>query len=80
MGGIQVRTWILQSASGCASKRYRELGGEIVTVGADAHRPEHVAYDFERAGEILRSCGFRYLLAGIYEEPENLDFQDKISQ
>ena len=41
-------------------KRYRELGGEIVTVGADAHKPEHVAYDFEKAGEILKSCGFHY--------------------
>ncbi len=41
-------------------KRYRELGGEIVTVGADAHRPGHVAYAFEQAGEILKACGFRY--------------------
>lgn len=41
-------------------RRYRELGGEIITVGADAHRPEHVAYDFEKAGDILKSCGFRY--------------------
>ena len=24
-------------------RRYRELGGEIITVGADAHCPEHVA-------------------------------------
>ena len=41
-------------------RRYRELGGEIITVGADAHRPEHVAYSFEKAGDILRDCGFRY--------------------
>lgn len=41
-------------------RRYRELGGEIITVGADAHRPEHVAYDFEKAGDILKTCGFRY--------------------
>ena len=41
-------------------KRYRELGGEIVTVGADAHRPEHVAYEFGKAAEVLRMCGFRY--------------------
>lgn len=41
-------------------KRYRELGGEIVTVGSDAHKPEHVAYDFEKACEILKNCGFRY--------------------
>lgn len=41
-------------------KRYRELGGEIITVGSDGHQPEHLAYDFEKVPEILRSCGFRY--------------------
>ena len=41
-------------------RRYKELGGEIVTIGADAHRPEHVAFDFDKAGEILISCGFSY--------------------
>lgn len=41
-------------------KRYRELGGEIVTIGADAHRPEHVAYEFKKAADILKECGFRY--------------------
>ena len=41
-------------------KRYRELGGEIVTIGADAHRPEHVAYEFKKAAEILKMCGFRH--------------------
>ena len=41
-------------------RRYKELGGEIVTIGADAHRPEHVAFDYEQAGEILAGCGFSY--------------------
>ena len=41
-------------------KRYRELGGEIITIGADAHEPAHVAYEFEKATEILRECGFSY--------------------
>lgn len=41
-------------------RRYRELGGEIVTVGADGHRPEHIGYCFEKADEILKSCGFKY--------------------
>lgn len=41
-------------------KRYRELGGEIITVGADGHCPEHIAYDFHKADDILKSCGFRY--------------------
>ena len=41
-------------------KRYRELGGEIITVGADGHKPEHIAYDYDKVSDILKSCGFRY--------------------
>lgn len=41
-------------------KRYRELGGEIITVGSDGHRPEHLAYDFNKVKEILNTAGFRY--------------------
>lgn len=41
-------------------KRYRELGGEIITVGSDAHRPEHVGYDFHKVGDLLQECGFKY--------------------
>ena len=41
-------------------KRYRELGGEIITVGADGHIPEHIAYDYHLADDILKSCGFEY--------------------
>lgn len=41
-------------------RRYRELGGEIITIGSDAHRPEHLAYDFHRIQEILTTCGFHY--------------------
>ena len=41
-------------------KRYRELGGEIITIGSDGHRPEHLAYDFHKVCEVLVSCGFKY--------------------
>ena len=41
-------------------KRYRELGGEIITVGSDSHAPEHIGDSFDRAAEVLRTCGFRY--------------------
>ena len=40
--------------------RYRELDGEIVTVGADAHAPEHVAFAFEKVPAILKNAGFSY--------------------
>lgn len=50
-------------------RRYRELGGEIITVGADGHRPEHIAFDFWRVSEILRNCGFRYYTEFIGRKP-----------
>lgn len=40
--------------------RYKELGGEIITVGSDAHKVEDVARDFDKAEEILKECGFKY--------------------
>lgn len=52
----------LREPNPCAGilKRYRELGGEIVTVGSDAHAPGQIAHAFDRAAEILKKCGFRY--------------------
>lgn len=41
-------------------KRCRELGGEIITVGSDAHEPGQIAHAFDRAAGILKDCGFRY--------------------
>ena len=41
-------------------KRYRELGGEIITTGSDAHVPAQIAYAFDRAADILKDCGFKY--------------------
>ena len=39
---------------------YHELGGELITIGSDAHAPEHIAYDFATAEAILKEIGFRY--------------------
>lgn len=41
-------------------RRYHELGGEIITIGSDAHKPEHIAYDFDKVPSILAQCGFSY--------------------
>ena len=41
-------------------RRYRELGGEIITTGSDAHDPGQIAHAFDRAADILKDCGFRY--------------------
>ncbi|SES86822.1 histidinol-phosphatase HisJ family protein [[Clostridium] polysaccharolyticum] len=41
-------------------RRYKELGGEIITIGSDGHQPPHIAYDFKKAEELLKEIGFRY--------------------
>ncbi|HHV09120.1 MAG TPA: histidinol-phosphatase HisJ family protein [Clostridiales bacterium] len=41
-------------------KRYRELGGELITIGSDAHKPEHLCYDFHLIPELLKSLGYKY--------------------
>jgi histidinol-phosphatase (PHP family) len=41
-------------------KRYRELGGEIITIGSDAHIPQDIGSDFETVRQILMDCGFTY--------------------
>lgn len=50
--------------------RYRKLGGELVTIGADAHAPEHVAYDFQKVSDILKSAGFSYYTVFSDRKPE----------
>ncbi len=42
-------------------KRYKELGGEIVTTGSDAHFPEYVSDHFDIAYEMLERAGFKYI-------------------
>ncbi len=51
-------------------KRYRELGGEIITVGSDGHKPEHLAYDFHKVPDILKEAGFTYYTMFKDRKPE----------
>lgn len=41
--------------------RYRDLGGERITLGSDAHTPSDVGADFKKTAEMLQAFGFRYL-------------------
>ena len=47
-------------------RRYHELGGEIITVGTDAHKTQDVGSYLDLASEILQLCGFKYYT--IYEK------------
>ncbi len=64
--GIELNTggykYGLTSPNPCAAvlARYRELGGEILTLGSDAHTPEAVGYGFSRAFALLTSLGYTH--------------------
>ncbi len=51
-------------------KLYKSLGGEIVTVGSDAHRPEDAAKCVDIGQQVLRSCGFKYVTVFTKRKPE----------
>jgi len=39
-------------------KRYKEMGGKIITFGSDAHTPDRVATHFDVMTDIVKDCGF----------------------
>lgn len=42
-------------------KRYKELGGEIITVGSDSHQAKDLCKDFYKAYDILEFLGYKYI-------------------
>lgn len=41
-------------------KLYKELGGQIITIGSDSHKKEHLGAYIEEAKEELKKMGFEY--------------------
>lgn len=41
-------------------KCYHELGGKIVTIGSDSHKPEHLGFQIEESKKILKKIGFSH--------------------
>lgn len=64
--GIELNTgglsYQLRDFNPCADilKKYRQLGGEIITIGSDAHQPSAIARGFKHAAEVLTECGYKY--------------------
>ncbi len=79
--GIELNTggfhYGLGEPNPCAAviRRYRQLGGEIITIGADAHKPENIAHSFQKACEILTDCGFQYYTVFRNRKAEFLPLQ-----
>ncbi len=41
-------------------KLYRVLGGEIITIGSDSHKREHLGAYIDESMDLLRALGYRY--------------------
>jgi len=73
--GIEINTGTARRPVGVPSpgievlRWYRELGGEILTVGSDGHRPQHVGYRLDHALELASAAGFSHLTAFEAREP-----------
>lgn len=50
-------------------KRYRSLGGKIITVGSDAHQTKDLYSNFEKVYSLLKSLGYEYYTVFQNREP-----------
>lgn len=51
-------------------KRYKELGGKIITIGSDAHKADDLAKDFDLAIDILENVGFKEIAVYHCRKPD----------
>jgi len=74
--GLEVNTGGFRAGLGCPNpcidilKLYRSFGGEIITVGSDAHIPADIAYSFSSIEELLKECGFSYYTMFAKRKPQ----------
>ncbi len=57
-------------------RRYHELGGTLVTVGSDSHKPFSLGFAFDTAAAVLRSCGFTHCVYYEKRRPKFVSLQN----
>ena len=50
-------------------KRYKDLGGELITIGSDGHSAEEVGADIDDTMDRMMSLGYRYFAFYRNREP-----------
>lgn len=74
--GIEINTCALtkgfKNPNPCLDiiKRYKELGGEIITFGSDAHKPSDIAGSFDVAAMMALDAGFKYYCTFEHRQPD----------
>ncbi|MDD3218070.1 MAG: histidinol-phosphatase HisJ family protein [Lachnospiraceae bacterium] len=54
-------------------RRYHELGGEMITIGSDAHKPAQMGYGFHQLKDILGEAGFHQYVRFENRKPVFVD-------
>ncbi|WP_192988325.1 histidinol-phosphatase HisJ family protein [Carnobacterium mobile] len=50
-------------------KLYHELGGKIITIGSDSHKPEHLGFHIKESKKLLKDIGFTHFCTFDKMEP-----------
>ena len=70
-----VKTYGMGSPCGEVLQRYRELGGDIITLGSDTHTYQKLGNNIEWGMEHFRECGYRYFAIFKDRKPEFIKFK-----
>ena len=50
-------------------KLYRDMGGELITVGSDSHKGADIGTGIDEALKILKEAGFKYVASYEARKP-----------
>lgn len=56
-------------------RRYRQLGGEIITCGSDAHSARHICYRIKEGYQLIKEAGFKYITLFSGRKPKQLKLE-----
>lgn len=80
--GIEVNTCLYHPGSAADYTEiltaFHELGGEVVTVGADAHNPGNVGHAIADGYQLLRACGIRYISHFVGRTPQFISLSKEV--
>lgn len=70
--GIEINTWKGQTLAQWLPvlRMYKEVGGEIITVGSDAHATVPIGKGVPESYQMMKDCGFRYVAVYHDRKPD----------
>ena len=57
-------------------KRYKQLGGKIITIGSDAHKYWELSRDLDNTLDVIEECGFKSLSVFHNRKPTKVNVKD----